>query len=773
MKKLLFSIFIALIALPSFAAIRTEAQAATMAAAYFTSDNLFPQIAKAPAQAVPVRLVRTIDFAQQATPAIYIYEQEQSSRCVFIAASDKVSRILGYTDAPVDNSQFLIQNSKFVLPPALEIWLQSYADEIAMLESGHATIRTVTPGRTPIQPLLKDENQNLIQWNQTDPYNRYCPIQYGGIEKSATGCVATAIAQIMRYYAYPKRPTGKVSYLWEKGKDSLFIDYDTVPDYKWTDMKSKKSKYSTNAQRNAVSQLMRDVGYSVSMDYGSSSGASTPDCVQALPKYFGYNENIFIIGALALSTKDYEDLVYQSLTNKHPLVLTGSKIAGGAHAFVCDGADNQGFFHINWGWGGSYDGYFDLSILDSKGTGTGGSSAAGGYCVHRSAVFNIQPPTDTKIITKPTKLHPLSADSLTIDVATLKKGQTLTAIIHKITNISGDLWSGNYGFLLCGDNLNARYWVGGKGNVTNFKPEYMFSKKEAEITYSALTYYCTEPGVYYLEPSYKATTEGAVAKAMPVAVGPDKITLTLDSKGVFTIELKADTTKPTPPEPSFEAVLIDLENDSAAIMWDGPSTIAYCDYTITVADSSFEQLSGRSYSKEDEIFFRYYTKSTITLTVTAYSADNQKIGTNTDQITPTSVNASFKAENVKYAVSKDPFRFTWTGEAPYYQAIFYQADNTAITEEQLIAPQEGTFTLEVAASLLPPASYKLGLRPISPSKKAYLTTETRYNFTIDPPTPTNLLNEISNQRAIKVMEQGQIYFLREGQKYTLFGQPIN
>ena len=765
MKKLLFSIFIALIALPSQAAIRTEAQAAAMAAAYFTSDNPSPQIAKAPAQSVPVRLVRTIDFAQQATPAIYIYEQEQSSRCVFIAASDKINSILGYTDEP------LPLYSSTPLPPSLELWLQSYADEIAMLEFGYAILRTVTPGRTPIQPLLKDENKNLIQWNQTDPYNRYCPIQHGGTDRSATGCVATAIAQIMRYYAYPTRPTGKVSYKWEKADQTLSINYDTVPDYKWSLMKNKKSNYKTNEQKNAVAQLMRDVGYSVSMDYGSSSGASTPDCVQALPKYFGYNENIFIIGALALSTKDYEDLVYQSLTDKHPLVLTGTKVGGGAHAFVCDGADDQGFFHINWGWGGSYDGYFDLSILDSKGTGTGGSSAAGGYCVHRSAVFNIQPPTDTKIITKPTKIHPLSADSLTIDVATLKEGQTLTATIHKITNVSGDLWSGNYGFLLCGDNLKARYWRGGKGTITDFKPEYMF-KKEAAITYSALTEYCTEPGVYYLEPSYKATTEGAVAKAMPVAIGADKITLTLDSKGTFTVELKTDTTQPTPPEPDFEAVLIDLENDSAAIMWDGPSTIAYCDYTITVTDNSFEQLSGRSYSREDEILFRYYTKSTITLTITAYSADNQKIGTDTDQITPSSVKTSFKAENVKVLKGKDLIRFTWTGEAPYYQATFYQ-DNTTVIEAQLIAPQQGVFTLEVEASLLPPASYKLGLRPVSPTKKAYLTTETRYTFTIDPPTPTDLLNEIGNQRAIKVMEQGQIYFLGDGHKYTLFGQPIN
>lgn len=761
MKKLLLSIFIALFALSSQAAIRTEAQAAAMAAAYFMSDTPSSQVAKVPAQAVPVRLVRTIDFAQQAMPAIYIYEQEPSSRCVFIAASDKVNRILGYTDEPIADTP---------LPPALEVWLQSYADEIAMLESNQGTIREVTPGRTPIEPLLKDENKNLIQWGQTDPYNRYCPMLDDA--RTVTGCVATAIAQIMRYYAYPTRPKGKLSYTWEKGEQTLSINYDTVPDYKWSSMKAKKSSYSSDAQRKAVAQLLRDVGYSVEMNYGPSSGATTSNCVTALPTYFGYNENIFIMGALALSVNDYEDLVYQSLSNKHPLVLTGTKIAGGAHAFVCDGADNKGFFHINWGWGGSYDGYFDLSILDSKGTGTGGSSAAGGYCIHRSAVFNIQPPTDTNIITKPSKLHPLAADSITISTSILQKNETLTVYVGKIVNTQGEPWTGYYGVLLSGDNMSSRYWMGGQSSTTNFKPGYLLSKT-ANITYTSLVKYCTEPGVYYIKPTYKAKTDGAVATSMPVAIGPDKIMLTLDNKGVFTVELVSDTAQPTPPEPSFEAILLDLENDSAAIMWDGSSDIAYCDYTVTVADNSIEQLSGRLYSKEETILFRYYTKSTLTLSITAYSSDDKKIGTVSDQITPTAIKTSFKSADVHYSLSTDSIRFSWTGEAPYYQAIFYQGTE-AISEAELIAPQEGTFTLEVEASLLPPASYKLGLRPVSPTQKAYLATETRYKFTIDPPTPTDLQNKIgTNQGTIKVMEQGQIMFIREGKKYTLFGQPVN
>lgn len=761
MKKLLLSIFIALFALSSQAAIRTEAQAAAMAAAYFTSNNSSPQVAKAPTQAVPVRLIRTIDFAQQATPAIYIYEQEQSSHCVFIAASDKVNRILGYTDEPITDAP---------LPPALEVWLQSYADEIAMLESNQGIIREVTPGRTPIEPLLKDENKNLIQWNQTDPYNRYCPMLNN--ERTVTGCVATAIAQIMRYYAYPTRPKGKLSYTWEKGEQTLSINYDTVPDYQWSSMKAKKTSYSTNAQRKAVAQLLRDVGYSVSMDYGPSSGATTYKCVDALPTYFGYSTDIFMIGALSLPTQEYEDLVYSSLEKKHPILLTGTKINGGAHAFVCDGTDNKGFFHINWGWGGNYDGYFDLSILDSKGTGTGGSTAAGGYCSHRSAVFNILPPTEQDIVAKPANLHPIAADSITISTPILQTGETLTVNVGKIVNTQGEPWTGYYGVLLSGDNMSSRYWMGGQSSTTNFKPGYLLSKT-ANIAYSSLVKYCTEPGVYYLKPSYKATTTGAVATSMPVAIGPDKITLTLDTKGVFTIELNPDTTTPTPPEPDFEAILLDLENDSAAIMWDGPSNIAYCDYTITAADNSIEQLSGRLYSKEETILFRYYTKSSLTLSITAYSSDDKEIETVLDQFTPTTIKTSFKSADVYYSLSTDSIRFSWTGEAPYYQAIFYQGTE-AITEAQLIAPKEGTFALKADITLFPPAEYKLGLRPVSPTKKAYLTTETRYKFTINSPSPTDLQNKTDTDKGtIKVMEQGQIIFIREGKKYTLFGQPVN
>ncbi len=769
MKKYLFSLFIALIALPSIAAIRTEPQAAAMAAAYFTSDNPSPQIAKAPSQAVPVCLVRTIDFAQQSTPAIYIYEQEQSSRCVFIAATDKLDRILGYTDEPLPpySSTPLLPYSSTPLPPPLELWLQSYADEIALLELGEGTIHQLTPGRTPIEPFMKDENKNLIQWNQKTPYNLFCPYLDGA--QTATGCVATALAQIMRYYRYPERPTGQKSYEWDKGEKTLSINYDTVPAYDWANMKNKQSNYTTTTQKRAVARLMRDVGYSVEMNYGPSSGATTSNCLTALPTYFGYSTDIFMVGALSLPTQEYEDLVYSSLKKKHPLLLTGTKINGGAHAFVCDGADDKGYFHINWGWGGSYDGYFDLSILDSKGTGTGGSTAAGGYCAHRSAVFNILPPTEHDIVTKPTNLHPIAADSITISTSILQKNETLTVYVGKIVNTQGEPWTGYYGVLLSGDNMTSRYWMGGQSSTSNFKPGYLLSKT-ADITYASLVKYCTKPGVYYLKPSYKAKTDGAKATTMPIAFGAQGIILTLDSKGVFSVKLDNDTTPPTPPTPTFEAILLDLENDSAAVMWDCSVPFAYCDYTITAADQSIA-LSSRSTSKEGDVMFRYYTNSKLSLTVTAYTEDGQAIGTDTDEITPT-VKSDFTAKNTSYEIDSTAIHFTWTGEAPYYQITLYQG-TTAITQGVLVEPQEGVFTYDYSP-VLSPGNYKFGLRPVSPTVKVYLGSEKKYNFTVPTPSPTDL-NSLSNNRktrTIKVFNQGQIIFLREGQAYTIFGQSI-
>ncbi len=765
MKKLLFSIFIALAALPLEAALRTESQAAAMANEFFSSRPMVQQGAKAPQPTPSARLVRTIDFAQKAQPAVYVYQQANSDAYVFIAASDKVDRILGYTDTPVDNSQFIIQNSNFVLPPALEFWLQAYADEIALLEQGQGEVHQLT-AREAIYPVLKDDKGNLIQWNQRAPFNLFCPYLDG--TQTVTGCVATALAQIMRYYRYPERPTGQKSYKWEKGEKTLSINYDTVPAYDWANMKSKQSSYTTTAQKQAVARLIRDIGYSVEMNYGPSSGATTYKCVDALPTYFGYSTDIFMIGALSLPTQEYEDLVYSSLEKKHPILLTGTKINGGAHAFVCDGADNKGFFHINWGWGGSYDGYFDLSILDSKGTGTGGSTAAGGYCSHRSAVFNILPPTVQDIVTKPANLHPVAADSITISTSILQKNETLTVYVGKIVNTQGESWTGYYGVLLSGDNMSSRYWMGGQSSTSNFKPGYLLSKT-ADIAYSSLVKYCTKPGVYYLKPSYKAKTDGAKATTMPVAFGPDKVKLTLDNKGVFSVELESDTTQPTPPEPSFEVALIDLENDSAACLWEGPETMAYCEYTVTAADQSIS-IEGSSTSLEGDVCFRYYTNSTITISVTAYTEEGEVIGTDSDQITP-SVKTDFTATNASYKVGTDSIRFSWSGAAPIYQVILYQGTQ-AISPAAFFEPQEdGSFACSVV--LLEPGDYKLGLRPVSPTKKAYLGNEKKYTFTITDPTTLWEGTEEPLKQDIKVIKQGQIYFLKNGKQYNIFGQTIH
>lgn len=538
MKKIYLTFFIIVLALPTWAVLRTQEQAAAVASCFFACDN-GSQPAKAPAQAVPVRLIYTQDVANEATPAIYLFQSEQdSSSCVFIAASDKVNDILGYTDKTNHHPQ----SAGHDLPPALELWLEAMADEIAVLEKNPDRIVHAPTNRVSISPLLKDETGAGIQWNQTSPFNLYCP--YLDKKQTVTGCVATALAQIMRYYQYPQRPTGKVSYFWKQGNQTLSIQYDTVPDYVWKDMKSIKDKYYYRNQKEAVSQLMRDIGYAVNMNYGPSSSASMPTSVAAMPKYFDYNSNILYLGASAYTTEVYEDLIYQSLANQHPVLLTGAKAQGGVHAFVCDGVNSSGLFHINWGWGGDSNGYFTLSLLDPKGTGTGGSTAEGGYCVQRHAVFNIQPSTDTNILPLPENMYALAADSITISRSYLSKGETLQMYVGKIINTQGKPWSGRIGILYSGKNLDQSYWVGGYSDVTDFKPGYLREIKN-NIEYKTIIELSNQPGTYYLTPYYKTKAEGAQLTAMPVDFGPQRVRLTLDETGLFTLEL---TDEPEVPE---------------------------------------------------------------------------------------------------------------------------------------------------------------------------------------------------------------------------------
>lgn len=312
----------------------------------------------------------------------YVFNVSGQQGFVIVSGDDRAPEILGYSD----EGQFDAAN----IPSNMKAWLQGYADEIQSLKNmpevagaRSAAIRKAAT-RTSISPLL-----NTL-WDQHAPFNNY-------LEGNLTGCVATAMAQVMFFHKWPVEQTQAIpSYSGHNSLDPTTFD--------WDNMKNVYSGTESADANNAVANLMKYCGYSVEMNYGTSgSSAATENVPIALVKYFDYDAAAKYVYRSEYSYSEWIALLYTELLNKRPVVM-GGQSSGGGHAFVCDGYDEEDFFHINWGWSGSSNGYYRLSMLTPSSQGAGGSSSSDGYNISVGAAIGVQPD----------KGSPAASDLLTI-----------------------------------------------------------------------------------------------------------------------------------------------------------------------------------------------------------------------------------------------------------------------------------------------------------------------------------------------------------------------
>lgn len=327
---------------------------------------------------VTPKLVKTVN-TDTGQLAYYIFN---TGDCiVFASANDIAAPVLGYTESALtDMNQ---------IPPAMAYLLDTYVRQIEWAKSqGVQTTYTSTRANDwqPIEPLV------ATKWNQGSPYNDLCPQKNG--KPTYTGCVATAMAQVMNFYKYPSVGTGEISYYWGNGKENLsanLADYPLV----WDNMLSTypDANTGTDTQRQAIANLMKAVGFSLHMNYGGdSTGGSSAfgyDIPNALVDNFHYDVGVRDEYRDLYEYSVWESMIYNELSKSRPLVYLG-KGSGGGHAFVCDGYQGDGLFHINWGWNGLSDGYFLLSALDPSSLGEGGGG--GGYNDNQQAIFGARLP---------------------------------------------------------------------------------------------------------------------------------------------------------------------------------------------------------------------------------------------------------------------------------------------------------------------------------------------------------------------------------------------
>lgn len=330
------------------------------------------------ARSVKTGNLRLVDTHNQ---NIYVFTSDNSGY-IIAPADDRVRPVLGYADSgSIDPNN---------MPPALQWWLGQYDEQIAAglvevvvepvgakaIVADTETKSAITDNYAkwqPISPLVK------TQWNQSAPYNDMCPLDpTQSNRRSVTGCVATAMAQVVYYNKYFKG-AGTVSYQpFGSAYQTLSYDYSTAN----IDFGAMKTTYTSSesgtAAANAVANLMLACGVSVNMGYhASASGAVTREVANALINNFGYSAvGTQFISRSSMSTDQFESTIYNELANGRPMCYSGNTGTGG-HCFVCDGYLSDGLFHFNWGWGGTSDGYYAINALNPGEQGIG--SSEGGY----------------------------------------------------------------------------------------------------------------------------------------------------------------------------------------------------------------------------------------------------------------------------------------------------------------------------------------------------------------------------------------------------------
>ena len=339
-----------------FAQHRSEQEAVQIAQEFFASKK-----ARHPSKLVAVSLPevrasrnRNLAKAQQANGqdcGYYIVNDEANCCFVIVSADERMHTVLGYSD----NGQFNQES----IPEGLMEMLAEYNCQYSLLLANNEqhVQQPVKNTNAPIPYMIRSK------WGQDNPYNDQCPKDDNG-QQCITGCVATAMAQVMNYHQWPSQGSGIVSYepipyIFEVISQSLDFNNLTID---WNNIADTYDASTPQIQKDEVAKLMHACGVSVYMDYGpEDSGADDPNIAYALINNFRYNPNIYYAAKKYYNVEEWNGLIQDELLAGRPIIYGGG--GAGGHQFVLDGMDADGLYHFNFGWEGSHDGYYALDAI--------------------------------------------------------------------------------------------------------------------------------------------------------------------------------------------------------------------------------------------------------------------------------------------------------------------------------------------------------------------------------------------------------------------------
>lgn len=410
MRKLFLGLAALMLSMTVLAERVSQEDAALVANNFMNVGNTVSGVQKAPAKKMVLKKAATASENQY-----YVYENANGEGWVMVAANDVAHPILAYSNT----GTFRTDNQ----PANLKVWLRGYDLQITRAAQDENYVaneqvqnewKTLRKGANPVKTAVVVSPLIKTGWDQGSPYWNLCPQKSGS--RCYTGCVATAMAQVMNYHQWPKNGTGSHTI---KGT-SYSANFGSTT-YDWENMLNSYSGSSTSAQKTAVATLMYHCGVAVDMSYGTAaeggSGAYTIDyngywsshgtmCAEtALTQFFGYKSSTIKgyyrdgspeDGMKSWTKAEWIAMLKEELDAQRPIMYAGAGYedpsdpdTGYGHSFVCDGYDSSDKFHFNWGWSNSCDGYYDVDALEPSEPGSGGGN--GEYNLEQDVIIGIVP----------------------------------------------------------------------------------------------------------------------------------------------------------------------------------------------------------------------------------------------------------------------------------------------------------------------------------------------------------------------------------------------
>lgn len=419
MRKHTLLLFLLLMAMPVLAENRSFRQAREIAERHAAKNG-----AHIGQQSVKRAKVLNKQQSTTSSRGYYVFPHDGNCGYTIVSGDDRMPEIVGYSTTDTYSEENMPDGMKHLMQ-AYEAMATALANGDAKAERCLAEKEALAADSTyrqpRVEPLLAD-----IAWGQTEPYNNLCPM-YDGQRRTVTGCVATAMAQLMMYYKYPQTLKSDIP---AYQTSSYQLDMPSVSAgerYDWDNMLPQYSGSAyTAAQANAVAKLMYHCGLSAKADYGPSTGTNcTPD---VLVKYWGYDPDVIKqLNREGFSLREWTAILDAELRASRPVYYSGVSFTSGGHAFLCDGADGDGLYHINWGWSGWSNGYFDITILNSDYSGTESATApADGFNYSCSMIVGIMPDngvTDAPLIVTPL-LAAIEGEGVGCELLTTERADT-------------------------------------------------------------------------------------------------------------------------------------------------------------------------------------------------------------------------------------------------------------------------------------------------------------------------------------------------------------